>query len=80
MLTILEILIIAANIPVLVWPLIPVKRVPRIIDFMPLASVVFLILHLFIDNEQVRLRFIPIYIFTMILFLVTIVRIFRHNP
>lgn len=80
MLTILEILIIVANIPVLVWALLPVKRVPRFLDFMPLASVFFLILHLFIDNEPVRLRFIPIYIFTITVFLVTIVRIFRHNP
>lgn len=80
MLTILEMLIIVANIPVLVWALLPVKRVPRFLDFMPLASVVFLILHLFIDNEPVRLRMIPIYIFTIIMFLVTIVRIFKHNP
>ncbi|MDF2591134.1 MAG: platelet-activating factor acetylhydrolase, plasma/intracellular isoform [Clostridia bacterium] len=80
MLTILEILIILANIPVLVWALLPVKKVPRFLDFMPLASVVFLILHLFIDNEPVRLRFIPIYIFTITTFLVTIVRIFHHNP
>lgn len=80
MLTILEILIIAANIPVLVWSLLPVKRVPRFLDFMPLASVIFLILHLFIDNEPVRLRFIPLYIFTITVFLVTIVKIFKHNP
>jgi predicted dienelactone hydrolase len=80
MLTILEILIILANIPVLVWALLPVKRVPRFLDFMPLAAVIFLILHLFIDNEPVRLRFIPIYIFTITTFLITIVRIFRHNP
>ena len=80
MLTILEILIIAAMIPVLVWALLPVKRVPRFLDFMPSASVIFLILHLFIDNEPVRLRMIPIYIFTIIMFLVTIPRIFKHNP
>jgi len=80
MLTILEILIIAANIPVLVWALLPVKRVPRFLDFMPLASVLFLILHLFIDNEPVRLRFIPLYIFTIAMFLITIIRIFKYNP
>lgn len=80
MLTILEILIIASIIPVLIWALLPVKHVPRFLDFMPLVSVVFLILHLFIDNEPVRLRLIPLYIFTIILFLVTIVRMFKHNP
>jgi dienelactone hydrolase len=80
MLTILEILIIVANIPVLIWTLLPVKRVLRFLDFMPLTAVIFLILHLFIDNEPVRLRFIPIYLFTIIMFLVTIVRIFKHNP
>jgi dienelactone hydrolase len=80
MLTVLEILIIAANIPVLIWALLPVRRVPRFLDFMPLAAVVFLILHLFIDNETVRLRFIPLYCFTIILFLITVVRIFKHNP
>lgn len=80
MLTALEILIIVASIPVLVWALLPAKRVPRFLDFMPLAAVVFLILHLFIDSEPMRLRFIPLYIFTMTLFLITIVRIFRHNP
>jgi len=80
MLTVLEILTILANIPVLIWALLPAKRVPRFLDFMPLASVFFLILHLFIDNEPVRLRIIPIYIFTIIMFLITIVRIFKHNP
>lgn len=80
MLTILEILIIVANIPVLVWALLPVKRVPRFLDFMPMAAIIFLILHLFIDSEPVRLRFIPIYIFTITAFLITIARIFRHNP
>jgi dienelactone hydrolase len=79
MLTILEILIILLNIPILVWALLPVKRIPRFIDFMPLASVIFLVLHLFIDNEPVRLRFIPLYIFTITMFLITIVRIFRYN-
>jgi dienelactone hydrolase len=80
MLTVLEMLIILVNIPVLVWALLPVKRVPRFLDFMPLAAVIFLILHLFIDNEPMRLRMIPLYIFTMTLFLITIKRIFRHNP
>jgi dienelactone hydrolase len=80
MLTILEILIIAANIPVLVWALMPVKRVPRWLDFMPLSAVVFLVLHLFLDNEPVRLRFFPLYIFTITMFLTTIRRLFRHNP
>jgi dienelactone hydrolase len=80
MLTILEILIIMANIPVLVWALLPVKRVPRFLDFMPLAAVILLLLHLFIDNEPVRLRFIPLYIFTITAFLITMVRIFKYNP
>jgi dienelactone hydrolase len=80
MLTILEILIILANIPVLIWALLPAKRVPRFLDFMPLAAVIFLVLHLFIDNEAVRFPFIPLYIFTITLFLINIVRLFRHNP
>lgn len=80
MLTILEILLILTNIPVLIWALLPVKRVPRFLDFMPLASVMILILHLFIDNEPVRLRFIPIYIFTITMFLITIKKLFKHNP
>lgn len=80
MLTILEILIILANALVLVWALLPVKRVPRFLDFVTLASVIFLILHLFIDNEPVRLRFIPLYIFTITMFLITIKGMFRHNP
>ncbi|MDF2839807.1 MAG: platelet-activating factor acetylhydrolase, plasma/intracellular isoform [Clostridia bacterium] len=79
MLTLLEVLIIAANIPVLIWALLPVKRVPRFLDFMPLSAVVFLVLHLFIDNESVRLRFIPLYIFTIATFLITIMRIFHHR-
>jgi len=79
MLTFLEILIIGANVPVLLWAFLPVNRVPRFIDFMPLTSVIFLVLHLFIDNEPVKIRFIPIYIFTITMFLITIKRIFRHN-
>lgn len=77
---ILMILIVLSNLLVLVWPLLPVKRVPRFLDFMPLASIVFLILHLFIDNESVKIPFIPLYIFAITIFLVTIVRIFKHNP
>lgn len=80
MLTVLEILIIAVNIPVLIWALLPAKRVPRFLDFLPSAAVVFMILHLFIDNEAVRFRFVPLYIFTVTVFLITIRRIFRHDP
>ncbi len=80
MLTVLEILIIASIIPVIIWALLPVKQVPRVLDFMPAAGVIFLILHLFIDNEAVKIRFVPLYIFTITLFLVTLVRLFRHNP
>jgi dienelactone hydrolase len=80
MLTILEILMILPIIPVLAWPLLPVKRVPRFLDFLSSASVVFLVLHLFIDNEPVRFRFLSLYIFIIAVFLFTIVRIFRHNP
>lgn len=80
MLTFLEILIIVTILPVLVWALLPVKRVPRFLDFMPSAAVILMILHLFIDKEPVRFRFIPLYIFTITLFLVTIVKIFKHNP
>lgn len=79
MLTILEILLILANILVIMWPLLPVKRIFKFIDFMPFASVAFLVLHLFIDNEPVRLRFIPIYIFTITMFLIAMVRTFRHD-
>lgn len=80
MLTVLEMLIILVNIPVLLGPLLPIKRIPRFLDFMPLASVIFLILHLFIDKDSVKFRFIPLYIFTIIMFLFTIKRIFKHNP
>lgn len=80
MLTILEILIILLNIPVLIWPLLPIKKVPRFLDFMPLAAVIAMVLHLFIDHEAVTARFVPLYIFTITLFLITIVRIFKHNP
>ncbi|WP_017416421.1 alpha/beta hydrolase family protein [Clostridium tunisiense] len=80
MLTILEILIILLNIPVLIWPLLPIKKVPRFLDFMPLAAVIAMVLHLFIDQEAVTARFVPLYIFTITLFLITIIRIFKHNP
>ena len=80
MLTILEILIILLNITVLIWPLLPTKKVPRFLDFIPLAAVVTMVLHLFIDNEAVTLRFIPLYIFTISMFLITLVRMFKHNP
>lgn len=80
MLTILEVLIITVNIPVLIWALLPIKRVPRLLDFLPSASVILLILHLFIDNEPMRFRVIPIYIFTITMFLITIIHIFKHNP
>ena len=79
MLTTLEILIIISNIPLIVWPLLPIKRVPRFLDFMPLTSVFFLIVHLFIDNEPVRFRMIPLYIFTITIFLAAMPRMFKHN-
>lgn len=80
MLTILEILIILLNIPVLICPLLPIKKVPRFLDFMPLAAVITMVLHLFVDHEAVTARFVPLYIFTITLFLITIGRIFKHNP
>lgn len=80
MLTFLEVLLITANIPVLIWALLPVRRVPRLLDFMPLTAVVILMLHLFIDTETLRFRLIPLYIFTLVVFFITIIRIFRHNP
>lgn len=79
MLTILEILIIVLNIPMLLWPLMTSKKIPRVIDFTPLAAVGVLILHLFIDKNTIVTRFIPLYIFTIIMFLISIPRIFRRN-
>lgn len=80
MLTILEILMIAANIPVLIWALLPVKKVPRFLDYLPSSAVLFLILHLFIDTGTVRARFMSLYLFVIAVFLLTIKRLFRHNP
>lgn len=80
MLTILEILIVLTIIPVVIWALLPVKRIPRIIDFLPLVSALLLILHLFVDYEPMRLRLIPIYIISITIFIIKAPRMFRHNP
>ncbi|MNM90194.1 isoform II [compost metagenome] len=79
MLTFLEILIIILNIPGIIWPLISKKKAPRYIDFMPLAAVGALILHLLIDKDTVIVRVMPLYIFTITAFLVSIPRIFKHS-
>lgn len=79
MLTFLEILIIILNIPVIIWPLISKKKAPRYIDFMPLVAVCALILHLLIDKNTIIVRVMPLYIFTITGFLVSIPRIFKHN-
>ncbi|MEG0772126.1 dienelactone hydrolase family protein [Clostridium sp.] len=79
MLTFLEIIIVVLNMTVIVWPLITSKKAPRSIDFIPLAAVVVLILHIFIDKDTVAARFIPLYIFTITMFLVSIQKIFKGN-
>ncbi len=80
MLSALELLIVVANVLALVWALLPVKRVPRILDFVPSIAIVLLVAHLFLDTNLVKVRIIPIYIFTIVMFILTIGKIFRHNP
>ncbi|MDV4150905.1 acetylhydrolase [Clostridium sp. AL.422] len=79
MLTFLEILIIVFNIPMLLWPLVTNKKMPRALEFTPLVAICMLILHIFIDKDTVVVRFIPLYIFTVIVFISSIPKIFKNK-
>ncbi len=67
-----EWLILLPLLPVLIWPLLPVRR-PRVVDFLPLTAVAFFFLHYFVEGG--RWQMIPAYVFTLVVFLATAVRL-----
>ena len=64
-----EILMLAAVLPALLWPMLPRKR-PRWVDYLPFAAVFLLLLHLLIEGY--RWQMLPAYLLVVGLFLATL--------
>jgi len=73
-----EILLLAANLPPLLWPLLSRRKRPRWIDFLPLVAVLLLLIHLI--REGYRWQMVPAYALTGLAFLLTVWRAFRPGP
>ena len=64
-------------LPVLVWPLLPWRR-PRWVDFLPGTAVILLIIQLIIEGY--RWQMLPAYVLVIVLFLVTLPRLWKPQP
>lgn len=74
----LIVLIVILNLSVLVWPLLPVSKKPRWLDFLPATALGLCILEFFLD--EFGFRMIPVYLLSFLVFLFTLGRIFRPSP
>ena len=72
-----EILMLLAILPVLVWPLLPWRR-PRWVDFLPGTAVIILIIQLIVEGY--RWQMLPAYGLVVVLFLVTLPRLWKTKP
>lgn len=72
-----EILMLAAILPVLVWPLLPWRR-PRWLDFLPAAALLMMIASLV--SEGYRWQMLPAYILVVVVFLITAPRLLSPLP
>ena len=72
-----EVLMLLAILPVLVWPLLPWQR-PRWVDFLPGTAVILLIIQLIVEGY--RWQMLPAYVLVIMLFLVTLPRLWKPVP
>jgi len=72
-----EILMLLVILPVLVWPLLPWRR-PRVVDFLPGTAVIILIIQLIVEGY--RWQMLPAYVLVVVLFLVTLPRLWKPQP
>ena len=72
-----EILILLVILPVLLWPLLPWKR-PRWVDFLPATAVLLMIIHFVVEGY--RWQMLPAYFLTILLFLITLPRLWSTPP
>jgi len=72
-----EILMLLVILPVLAWPLLPWRR-PRVVDFLPGTAVIILIIQLIVEGY--RWQMLPAYVLVVVLFLVTLPRLWKPQP
>lgn len=72
-----ESLMLLAILPVLVWPLLPWRR-PRVVDFLPGTAVILLIIQLLVEGY--RWQMLPAYGLVVVLFLLTLPRLWKPRP
>jgi predicted dienelactone hydrolase len=65
-----EILILLANIPSLVWPILFARKRPRWITFFPVLALLFVIIHLMMEGY--RWQMVPAYFLTGLVFLINL--------
>jgi len=72
-----EILMLLVILPVLAWPLLPWRR-PRWVDFLSGTAVIILIIQLVVEGY--RWQMLPAYVLVVVLFLVTLPRLWKPQP
>jgi dienelactone hydrolase len=70
-------IILALNFFVLLWPVLPVRRKPRWLDFFPAIALILCVLEFFLDRFSVRM--VPVYLLTALVFLITFGRLRRPS-
>jgi dienelactone hydrolase len=75
MVKMLILLILLLNALVIIWPLLPTRRKPRWIDFLPAIALGLCVLEFLLDEFSFRM--IPVYVLTALVFLLTLRRLWR---
>lgn len=73
----LHLLPLVMLVPVLIWPLLPVRHKPRWLDFLPLAALLLAGVAFVVDLYRVRT--IPILLAVLLVFVFTLPRLFRPS-
>jgi len=71
-------LILLLNLFNLVWPILPVPRRPRGMDFLPALALGLCLLEFFLDEFSFRM--FPAFLLTGAIFVITLSRLFRPSP
>ena len=72
-----EILMLLVILPMLAWPLLPWRR-PRVVDFLPGTAVILMLIQLIVEGY--RWQMLPAYVLVVVLFLLTLPRLWKPKP
>ncbi len=72
---IFDLILALLPLPVLIWPFLPTNNKPRWLNYLPAAGMVLMAVNLLVETH--RLRVIPAYLLTIVVFLFTLPRLIR---